>query len=268
MRLPNFGNLPGFNALRPAFARTDADLPCSRPKRPSAGRSRLSRRQRPAATGVGGATMASAEFDESIEEKRPTVCRSATRFHRKNACSEACLELMRPVAGHRHSGHGGLRASPARAVEMGAKRAISALSSTRSRAGDARSACSAYEMNAVGKPGAPCSWCWNLRRKRSPRRLRQMGARLRHCRQDHRPITQVPHPAPGRRKSPNLPIKELGDEAPEYNREWRESAASPRFNLCQDVEEPEDYDPRRDSTSLGSANNAFQALGLGALTTR
>jgi phosphoribosylformylglycinamidine (FGAM) synthase-like enzyme len=54
--------------------------------------------------GVGGATMASAEFDESIEEKRPTV-QVGDPFTEK-CLLEACLELMADRRGHRHPGHG------------------------------------------------------------------------------------------------------------------------------------------------------------------
>lgn len=46
--------------------------------------------------GVGGATMASAEFDESIEEKRPTV-QVGDPFTEK-CLLEACLELMKTGA--------------------------------------------------------------------------------------------------------------------------------------------------------------------------
>jgi hypothetical protein len=67
--------------------------------------------------GVGGATMASAEFDESIEEKRPTV-QVGDPFTEKRLL-EACLELM-DRRGHRHPGHGGGRPDLLR-VEMGAK---------------------------------------------------------------------------------------------------------------------------------------------------
>ena len=42
--------------------------------------------------GVGGATMASAEFDENIEEKRPTV-QVGDPFTEK-CLLEACMELM------------------------------------------------------------------------------------------------------------------------------------------------------------------------------
>jgi phosphoribosylformylglycinamidine (FGAM) synthase-like enzyme len=45
----------------------------------------------------------------------------------------------------------------------------------------------------------------------------------------------------------NLPIKELGDEAPEYDRPWVEPAAR-RRSISRDVEEPEDLRPRRCSS--------------------
>jgi phosphoribosylformylglycinamidine (FGAM) synthase-like enzyme len=45
--------------------------------------------------GVGGATMASAEFDDTIEEKRPTV-QVGDPFTEK-CLLEACLELMAPA---------------------------------------------------------------------------------------------------------------------------------------------------------------------------
>ena len=46
--------------------------------------------------GVGGATMASAEFDDTIEEKRPTV-QVGDPFTEKRLL-EACLELMKTGA--------------------------------------------------------------------------------------------------------------------------------------------------------------------------
>jgi hypothetical protein len=68
--------------------------------------------------GVGGATMASAEFDESIEEKRPTV-QVGDPFGEK-LLLEACLELMKTgaVIAIQDMGAAGLTCS---AVEMGAK---------------------------------------------------------------------------------------------------------------------------------------------------
>ena len=68
--------------------------------------------------GVGGATMASAEFDEQIEEKRPTV-QVGDPFTEK-CLLEACLELMLTgaVIAIQDMGAAGLTCS---AVEMGAK---------------------------------------------------------------------------------------------------------------------------------------------------
>ncbi|MGR3540197.1 MAG: phosphoribosylformylglycinamidine synthase subunit PurL [Hasllibacter sp.] len=68
--------------------------------------------------GVGGATMASAEFDETIEEKRPTV-QVGDPFKEK-CLLEACLELMATgaVISIQDMGAAGLTCS---AVEMGDK---------------------------------------------------------------------------------------------------------------------------------------------------
>ncbi|MFP4273557.1 MAG: phosphoribosylformylglycinamidine synthase subunit PurL [Paracoccaceae bacterium] len=68
--------------------------------------------------GVGGATMASAEFDEGIEEKRPTV-QVGDPFTEKRLM-EACLELMQTgaVISIQDMGAAGLTCS---AVEMGDK---------------------------------------------------------------------------------------------------------------------------------------------------
>ncbi|MFZ1662604.1 MAG: phosphoribosylformylglycinamidine synthase subunit PurL [Paracoccaceae bacterium] len=68
--------------------------------------------------GVGGATMASAEFDDTIEEKRPTV-QVGDPFTEKRLL-EACLELMASdsVSSIQDMGAAGLTCS---AVEMGDK---------------------------------------------------------------------------------------------------------------------------------------------------
>src|SRR5690348_10101999 len=68
--------------------------------------------------GVGGATMASAEFGDDIEEKRPTV-QVGDPFTEKRLL-EACLELMQTgaVVAIQDMGAAGLTCS---AVEMGAK---------------------------------------------------------------------------------------------------------------------------------------------------
>ena len=68
--------------------------------------------------GVGGATMASAEFDDTLEEKRPTV-QVGDPFTEKRLL-EACLELMKTdaVVSIQDMGAAGLTCS---AVEMGDK---------------------------------------------------------------------------------------------------------------------------------------------------
>lgn len=52
----------------------------------------------------------------------------------------------------------------------------------------------------------------------------------------------------------NLPIKELGDEAPEYDREWRELGGLSPLDIAE-VEEPEDYGQAL-LDLIGSPNNA------------
>ena len=54
--------------------------------------------------GIHGATMASAEFDDKSDEKRPTV-QVGDPFTEK-LLIEACLELMATDVHHRHPGHG------------------------------------------------------------------------------------------------------------------------------------------------------------------
>jgi phosphoribosylformylglycinamidine (FGAM) synthase-like enzyme len=92
--------------------------------------------------GVGGATMASAEFDESIEEKRPTV-QVGDPFTEK-CLLEACLELMASgaVIAIQDMGAAGLTCS---AVEMGAKGDLGIELDLERRAG-ARRRHDAYEM--------------------------------------------------------------------------------------------------------------------------
>jgi phosphoribosylformylglycinamidine synthase len=92
--------------------------------------------------GVGGATMASAEFDESIEEKRPTV-QVGDPFTEKRLM-EACLELMQTgaVISIQDMGAAGLTCS---AVEMGDKGGLG-IRLELDRVPQRESAMTAYEM--------------------------------------------------------------------------------------------------------------------------
>ena len=87
--------------------------------------------------GIHGATMASAEFDDESEEKRPTV-QVGDPFAEK-LLLEACLELMKTGAVIAHPGHG--RGRPDLLGRRdGRARAISASSSTSTRCPAARRA--------------------------------------------------------------------------------------------------------------------------------
>ncbi|MDB5522872.1 MAG: purL [Rhizobium sp.] len=164
--------------------------------------------------GVGGATMASAEFDESIEEKRPTV-QVGDPFTEK-CLLEACLELM----------------------QTGAVIAIQDM-------GAAGLTCSAVEMGAKGDLGI------ELNLDQVPVREVQMSAYEMMLSESQERMLMVLEPAKeevakaifvkwgldfaivGKTTDDlrfrvlhqgvevaNLPIKDLGDQAPEYDRPW------------------------------------------------
>jgi phosphoribosylformylglycinamidine synthase len=92
--------------------------------------------------GVGGATMASAEFDDTIEEKRPTV-QVGDPFTEKRLL-EACLELMASgaVISIQDMGAAGLTCS---AVEMGDKGGLG-IKLTLDHVPQRETAMTAYEM--------------------------------------------------------------------------------------------------------------------------
>ena len=169
--------------------------------------------------GVGGATMASAEFGDDIEEKRPTV-QVGDPFTEKRLL-EACLELM----------------------QTGAVIAIQDM-------GAAGLTCSAVEMGAKGDLGI------ELDLDKVPVREAQMTPYEMMLSESQERMLMVLHPekeAAARavfekweldfatvgyttddlrfrvkwqgEEVANLPIKELGDEAPEYDRPWVEPKA-------------------------------------------
>ena len=87
--------------------------------------------------GIHGATMASAEFDEESEEKRPTV-QVGDPFTEK-LLIEACLELMATDAIVAHPGHGRGRPDLV-VVEMAAKGGVGIEARSRPRAAARRRA--------------------------------------------------------------------------------------------------------------------------------
>ncbi|CAM5359957.1 phosphoribosylformylglycinamidine synthase [Aquamicrobium terrae] len=164
--------------------------------------------------GVGGATMASAEFGDDIEEKRPTV-QVGDPFTEK-CLLEACLELMAfgAVIAIQDMGAAGLTCS---AVEMGAKGDLGIeldldkvpVREERMSAYDMMLSESQERMLMVLKPEKEAEAeaifrKWDLD-----------FAVVGHTTDDLR--FRVLHQG---EEVANLPIKDLGDQAPEYDRPW------------------------------------------------
>ncbi len=174
--------------------------------------------------GVGGATMASAEFDHRIEEKRPTV-QVGDPFTEKRLL-EACLELMMTgaVVAIQDMGAAGLTCS---AVEMGAKGDLGILLDL-DKVPTRETGMSAYEMMLsesqermlmVLRPEKHAAaeavfTKWGLDFADVGRTTDDLRFRV------QRHGDEVA----------NLPIKELGDEAPEYDRPWAEPAVPPALD--------------------------------------
>jgi phosphoribosylformylglycinamidine synthase II len=168
--------------------------------------------------GVGGATMASAEFDHRIEEKRPTV-QVGDPFTEKRLL-EACLELMASgaVVAIQDMGAAGLTCS---AVEMGAKGDLG-IALDLDKVPTREPGMTAYEMMLsesqermlmVLKPEKHAEaeaifkkWALDFAD------VGRTTSDLRFCVSRHGDEVA------------NLPIKELGDEAPEYDRPWAKPA--------------------------------------------
>ncbi|MDW5313536.1 phosphoribosylformylglycinamidine synthase subunit PurL [Rhizobium sp. PL01] len=164
--------------------------------------------------GVGGATMASAEFDESIEEKRPTV-QVGDPFTEK-CLLEACLELMKTgaVIAIQDMGAAGLTCS---AVEMGAKGGLG-IELELDKVPVREERMTAYEMMlsesqermlmvlepAKEEVAKAIFVKWGLDFAIVGKTADDLRFRVLHQGEE----------------VANLPIKELGDEAPEYDRPW------------------------------------------------
>ncbi|MGL4489968.1 MAG: phosphoribosylformylglycinamidine synthase subunit PurL [Rhizobiaceae bacterium] len=167
--------------------------------------------------GVGGATMASAEFDDSIEEKRPTV-QVGDPFTEK-CLLEACLELMASGAVNaiQDMGAAGLTCS---AVEMGAKGNLG-IELHLDKVPVREERMSAYEMMLSESQERMLMVLRPEKEKEAEGIFRKWGldfAIVGHTTDDLR--FRVIHQG---EEVANLPIKELGDEAPEYDRPWVES---------------------------------------------
>jgi phosphoribosylformylglycinamidine synthase subunit PurL len=164
--------------------------------------------------GVGGATMASAEFDESIEEKRPTV-QVGDPFTEK-CLLEACLELMQTgaVIAIQDMGAAGLTCS---AVEMGAKGDLG-IELDLNRVPVREAEMTAYEMMLSESQERMLMVLRPEKEGEAKAIFVKWGldfAIVGKTTDDLR--FRVLHQGV---EVANLPIKELGDEAPEYDRPW------------------------------------------------
>ena len=166
--------------------------------------------------GVGGATMASAEFGDDIEEKRPTV-QVGDPFTEKRLL-EACLELMATgaVIAIQDMGAAGLTCS---AVEMGAKGDLG-IELDLDKVPVREAHMTAYEM-MLSESQERMLMVLHPDKEAVARKVFEKWeldfATVGHTTDDlrFRVIWQGDEVA-------NLPIKELGDEAPEYDRPWIE----------------------------------------------
>ncbi|MCE7026857.1 phosphoribosylformylglycinamidine synthase subunit PurL [Jiella avicenniae] len=183
--------------------------------------------------GVGGATMASAEFDETIEEKRPTV-QVGDPFTEK-CLLEACLELMQTgaVIAIQDMGAAGLTCS---AVEMGAKGDLGI----------------ELDLGAVPVREAKMTAYEMMLSESQERMLMVLDPGKRDVAEaifvkwglDFAIVGKTTDDKRFRvlfegREVANLPIKELGDEAPEYDRPWVEPKPRPVL-AAADVPSPRD----------------------------
>jgi len=167
--------------------------------------------------GIHGATMASAEFDDDSDEKRPTV-QIGDPFSEK-LLLEACLELMASgaVIAIQDMGAAGLTCS---AVEMGAKGDLG-IELDLDKVPCREDAMTAYEMMLSESQERMLMVLDPAKEKQAEAIFRKWGL-------DFAVIGKTTDDLRFRIKQhgqvmADLPIKDLGDQAPEYDRPWVES---------------------------------------------
>ncbi len=179
--------------------------------------------------GVGGATMASAEFDDTIEEKRPTV-QVGDPFTEKRLL-EACLELMQTgaVISIQDMGAAGLTCS---AVEMGDKGGLGVqlnLDAVPQR----ETGMTAYEM-MLSESQERMLMVLNPELEAEAKAIFDkwdldfaiVGETLAEDR------FLILH---GNEVKADLPLSKLSSTAPEYDRPWEATAAAPAYAAEDDV---------------------------------
>ncbi|WP_407050514.1 phosphoribosylformylglycinamidine synthase subunit PurL [Methyloraptor flagellatus] len=184
--------------------------------------------------GIHGATMASAEFGENSEEKRPTV-QVGDPFSEK-LLLEACLELMKTgaVIAIQDMGAAGLTCS---AVEMGAKGDLG-LELDLDKVPCREPGMTAYEMMLSESQERMLMVLHPEKEAEAEAVFRKWGldfAIVGYTTDTLRFV--VKHQG---EVMADLPIKELGDKAPEYDRPWVETPKRP-IVLAADIAPPADY---------------------------
>ncbi|HWJ88347.1 MAG TPA: phosphoribosylformylglycinamidine synthase subunit PurL [Pelagibacterium sp.] len=164
--------------------------------------------------GVGGATMASAEFSDDIDEKRPTV-QVGDPFTEKRLL-EACLELMGTgaVIAIQDMGAAGLTCS---AVEMGAKGDLG-IELTLDAVPVREEHMTPYEM-MLSESQERMLMVLHPDHEESAKKIFEKWEL------DYATVGRTTDDLRFRvlfegKEVANLPIKDLGDEAPEYDRPW------------------------------------------------
>src|SRR5471032_614899 len=177
--------------------------------------------------GIHGASMASAEFDEDSDEKRPTV-QVGDPFAEK-LLLEACLEIMHKgcVIAIQDMGAAGLTSS---ATEMGAKGDLG-VTLDLDKVPCREENMTAYEMMLSESQERMLMVLKPEKEKEAEAIFRKWGL----------DFAVVGHTTPSKRfivrhggaVMVDLPIKELGDEAPVYNRPFVETPKAPVIKVSE-----------------------------------
>ena len=180
--------------------------------------------------GVGGATMASAEFDDTIEEKRPTV-QVGDPFTEKRLL-EACLELMQTgaVISIQDMGAAGLTCS---AVEMGDKGGLG-VKLVLDKVPQRETGMTAYEMMLSESQE-------RMLMVLHPEKEAEARAVFEKWDLDFAIVGEtiaedrfvILH---GNEVKADLPLSKLSSEAPEYDRPWVETPAAPEMAPVAEID--------------------------------
>lgn len=181
--------------------------------------------------GIHGATMASAEFDDKAEEKRPTV-QVGDPFTEK-CLLEACLELMASgaVIAIQDMGAAGLTSS---AVEMGAKGDLG-IELDLDKVPCRESGMTAYEMMLSESQERMLMVLDPSKEKQAEAIFHKWGLDFAIVGKTTDTLRFViKHKG---QVMADLPIKQMGDEAPEYDRPW---VPPKKLPVLKDVPAPND----------------------------